>query len=142
MTETNDTTNRKAATVARTASQARGTTDRVTASAGRAAKKAAQSTDDAVSAVKKGTERAAEATGTVAHTAARGLESGRKALVTASAQVTTTAKAAWTVVAHRKLLAAGVGAGLTALSAVSYALGRRAERHPHGPLTRLTKGRI
>ncbi|EHN74659.1 hypothetical protein SMCF_5894, partial [Streptomyces coelicoflavus ZG0656] len=49
---------------------------------------------------------------------------------------------AWTVVTHRKLVAAGVGAGLTAVSAASYAVGRRAGRHTHGPLTRLTGGRI
>lgn len=75
-------------------------------------------------------------------TAAKSVAAGRQAVVTTSEQVAATAKTAWTVVAQRKLVAAGVGAGLTALSAASYAVGRRAGRHAHGPLTRLTGGRI
>ncbi|CAM5226835.1 Cystathionine beta-lyase/cystathionine gamma-synthase OS=Streptomyces violarus OX=67380 GN=FHS41_007339 PE=4 SV=1 [Streptomyces violarus] len=75
-------------------------------------------------------------------TAARSVEAGRQAVVAASGQVAATAKTAWTVIAHRKAVAAGVGAGLTALSAASYAVGRRAGRQTHGPLTRLTGGRI
>ena len=77
-----------------------------------------------------------------AHGAARGVEAGRQAIVATSGQVAATARTAWTVIAHRKLVAAGVGAGLSALTAASYVAGRRAASHPHGPLTRLTGGRI
>ncbi|GAA2779437.1 hypothetical protein GCM10010521_68160 [Streptomyces rameus] len=142
MTETNNETGKQSGPAQDTAAKARRAADKATAPAGRAAKKAVAGTDDAVSAAKSGTERAAEATGAAARTAARGVESGRQAIVTASGQVAATAKTAWAVVAHRKMLAAGVGAGLTALSAASYTWGRRAERHTHGPLTRWTQGRI
>ncbi|MER5857198.1 hypothetical protein ACFV2Z_29550 [Streptomyces sp. NPDC059688] len=142
MTESNDDSSRKSAAVRESASKARRTADKATAPAGRAAKKAATTTDGAVSAAKAGTERAAGATSAAARTAAQGVESGRQALITASGQVAATAKTAWTVIAHRKMIAAGVGAGLTAWTAASYALGRRSERQTHGPLTRLTSGRF
>ncbi|MZG16511.1 hypothetical protein GTY44_24005 [Streptomyces sp. SID5914] len=97
---------------------------------------------DAASAAKAGAQRSADAANGAAHTAAKGVAAGRQAVVTTSGQVAATAKTAWTAVAHRKLVAAGVGAGLTAVTAASYAMGRRAGRHTHGPLTRLTGGRI
>lgn len=149
MTESSRETGKQAVSEQETAEKARRTAEKATAPAGRAAKKAVATSDDAVSAAKSGTERAAEATGAAARTAARGVESGRQALITASGQVAATAKTAAAtartaaaVVAQRKVLAAGVGAGLTALSAASYAWGRRAERQTHGPLTRWTQGRI
>jgi hypothetical protein len=134
------------ATKRATAAKARDTTAEATAPAARAARQAATKTDDAAEAAKSGVQRTAEATtGTVqsaAHSAARGVEASRRAIVTTSGQVAATAKTAWTVVAQRKLIAAGVGAGLSALTAASYAVGRRSARHAHGPLTRLTGGRI
>ncbi|MER7490796.1 hypothetical protein ABTY20_33940, partial [Streptomyces sp. NPDC126497] len=75
-------------------------------------------------------------------TAAKGVEAGRRAVVATTGQVAAGAKTAWTVIANRRLVAAGAAAGLTALTAASYAVGRRAERHTHGPLTRMTGGRI
>ncbi|MEH0541848.1 hypothetical protein QA802_01780 [Streptomyces sp. B21-105] len=129
-----------------TAAKARQTTAKATAPAARAARDAATKTDDAAEVTRTGVRRTAEATtGAVqsaAHSAARGVEASRQAIVTTSGQVAATAKTAWTVVAHRKLIAAGVGAGLSALTAASYAVGRRSARHTHGPLTRLTGGRI
>ncbi|MFF0587014.1 hypothetical protein ACFYWD_13695 [Streptomyces sp. NPDC003781] len=97
---------------------------------------------DAASAAEAGARRSADAASGAARTAAKGVAAGRQAVATTSGQVAATAKTAWTVVTHRKLVAAGVGAGLTAVTAVSYAMGRRAGRHTHGPLTRLTGGRI
>ncbi|MFJ3623022.1 hypothetical protein ACIPSH_33460 [Streptomyces iakyrus] len=143
MTEENKRANQKATTTVRTAeSKARGTADKATASASQAAKGAAGKAGEAASAAKSGAQRSTETAKAAAQTAAKGVEAGRQAVVTASGHVATTAKTAWTVIAHRKLVAAGVGAGLTALSAASYAVGRRAERGAHGPLTRLTGGRI
>ncbi|MFF7871250.1 hypothetical protein ACFZCT_33075 [Streptomyces qaidamensis] len=142
MTEENKRTNQKATTVRTAESKARGTADKATASASQTAKGAAGKAGEAASAVKSGAERSTETAKAAAQTAAKGVEAGRQAVVTASGHVATTAKTAWTVIAHRKLVAAGVGAGLTALSAASYAVGRRAERGAHGPLTRLTGGRI
>jgi hypothetical protein len=146
MSEPNKKTNEESAAERLTASKARRTADKATAPAARTAKNAATKADDAASATKNGVERSAEATtGAVqsaAHGAARGVEAGRQAIVATSGQVAATARTAWTVIAHRKLVAAGVGAGLSVLTAASYAAGRRAGRHPHGPLTRLTGGRI
>ena len=142
MTEENKRTNQKATTVRTAESKARHTADKATAPASQAAKGAAGKAGEAASAAKSGAERSAETAKTAAQTAAKGVEAGRQAVVTASGHVATTAKTAWTVIAHRKLVAAGVGAGLTALSAASYAVGRRAERGAHGPLTRRTGGRI
>ncbi|MEU1574043.1 hypothetical protein ABZ519_23355 [Streptomyces collinus] len=142
MTEENKRTNQKTTTVRTAESKARATADKATGSASQAAKGAAGKAGEAASAAKSGAERSTETAKAAAQTAAKGVEAGRQAVVTASGHVATTAKTAWTVIAHRKLVAAGVGAGLTALTAASYAVGRRAERGAHGPLTRLTGGRI
>ncbi|MDT0386392.1 MULTISPECIES: hypothetical protein [Streptomyces] len=142
MTEENKRTNQKQSTGRATQSKVRGAADKATAPASQAAKGAAGKAGDAASAAKSGAERSAQTARTAAQTAAKGVEASRQAVATASGHVAATAKTAWTVIAHRKLVAAGVGAGLTALSAASYAVGRRAERGAHGPLTRLTGGRI
>ncbi|MFH9008507.1 hypothetical protein ACH4E5_35370 [Streptomyces afghaniensis] len=142
MTEENKRTNQKPTTIRATESKARRTADKATAPTTRTAKRAAAKADDAASAVKAGAERSAETTTAAVQTAARSVEVGRQAVVAASGHVAASAKTAWTVIAHRKAVAAGVGAGLTVLSAASYAVGRRSERHTHGPLTRLTGGRI
>jgi acyl CoA:acetate/3-ketoacid CoA transferase beta subunit len=65
-----------------------------------------------------------------------------KGVTSAAGQVPSAATTAWTVLKNRKLIAAGAAAGVTALSAASYAVGRHAERSGHGPVTRMTGGRI
>ncbi|MFI7504952.1 hypothetical protein ACIBVL_42080 [Streptomyces sp. NPDC049687] len=153
MTEPNSETKQEHAARRATASKARRAADKATAPVAGAAKSAADKADDAASAAKSGAERSADTVGGAAHGAARGVEAGRQALVATTGQVAATAKAAtgqvaataktaWTVIAHRKLIAAGVGAGVTVLTAASYAAGRRSGRHTHGPITRLTGGRI
>ncbi|MFD6192429.1 MULTISPECIES: hypothetical protein [unclassified Streptomyces] len=103
---------------------------------------AAGRASDTATTAKAGAQRSVDAANGAVQTAAKSVAAGRQAVVTTSEQVAATAKTAWTVVAQRKLVAAGVGAGLTAVTAASYAVGRRAGRHTHGPLTRLTGGRI
>ncbi|MBV2354143.1 hypothetical protein KUM39_07155 [Streptomyces sp. J2-1] len=142
MTESNNETNSPSVPQQATAADARLAAARATAPVGHAAQKAAAGTDQAMSAARSGTARATEATSAAAHTAARGVEQGRQVLITASGQVAATAKTAWAAVSQRKLAATGAAAGLTAISAASYALGRRAERGTQGPLTRITQGRI
>ncbi|MEU1189131.1 hypothetical protein [Streptomyces sp. NPDC005859] len=146
MSEPNRKTNEESAAERVTASRARRTADKATPPAARAAKNAASRTDDAASSARAGVQRSAEVTtGAVqsaAHSASRGVEAGRQAIVATSGHVAATARTAWTVIANRKVIAAGVGAGLSALTAASYAVGRRSARHSHGPLTRLTGGRI
>ncbi|MBZ3905774.1 hypothetical protein [Streptomyces griseiscabiei] len=132
------------------AAKARRTAGKATAPATDGAKTAAIKVDDAAASTKAGaghaadaTKRAADGTSAAVHSAVKGVEAGRQAVVQASGQVAAGAKTAMTVIAHRKLVAAGVGAGLTALTAASYAVGRRSGRQVHGgPLTRLTGGRI
>ncbi|MFI2413816.1 hypothetical protein [Streptomyces sp. NPDC018947] len=142
MSDPNKTTNQKSGSARTAESKARGAADRATEPAAKAAGAATGKASDATSAAKAGAERSAQAASGAMQTAAKGVEAGRKAVITTSGHVATTAKTAWTVVSQRRLVAAGVGAGLTALSAASYAMGRRAGRHTHGPLTRLTGGRI
>ncbi|MEU5047329.1 hypothetical protein [Streptomyces griseorubiginosus] len=146
MSESNEQTNQDSAPARTAASKARRTTAKATAPASKAAGKAAAKTDDTASAAKNATkdvtERSAKAVSGAAHTAAKGVEVGRQTVVAASGQAAAVAKTAWTVVAQRKLIAAGVGAGLTVLGATSYAAGRRAGRHTLGPITRMTGGRI
>jgi hypothetical protein len=141
MTESDKQTTKKTA-AASAASKARQNTDKATAPATDTARAAAAKTDEAASATKAGAQRAADATSAAAQTAVKSVEAGRQAIVSASGQVAAGAKTAWTVISHRKLVAAGVGAGLTALSAASFAAGRRAERHTQGPITRMIGGRI
>jgi hypothetical protein len=142
MSESNEQTNQDSVTTRSASAKARRTTAKATAPATKAANKAATKTDDAASAGKEATERAARTASGAAQTAAKSVESGRQTVIAASGQAAAVAKTAWTVIAQRKLIAAGVGAGLTALTATSYAAGRRAGRHVHGPITRLTGGRI
>ncbi|MFD7712447.1 hypothetical protein ACFV6E_26335 [Streptomyces sp. NPDC059785] len=164
MTEANKNTSEKSAAARTAGAKAQRTADKATAPATRTAKTAADKADDTASAAKAGAARTADvakagaartadaakagagrtadaASGAV-HSAAKGVEVGRQAIVSASGQVAAGAKTAWLVISHRKLVAAGVGAGLTALSAVSFVAGRRAERHTYGPVTRLTGGRF
>lgn len=146
MTEPNRKTNEESASKQATASKARRTASKATAPAAQGAKSVATKADDAASTAKNGVQRSAEATTGAVHSAAqgavRGVEASRQAIVTTSGHVAATAKTAWTVIAHRKLVAAGAAAGLSALTAASYAVGRRSARHSYGPLTRLTGGRI
>ncbi len=146
MSPSNNDTNQESGSTGGTASKARRTTAKATAPASKAAEKAAGKTGDAASAAAdtagRGAGRAAEVTTKVAHTTAERVESGRQAVVAASGQAVALAKTAWTVIADRKVLVAGLGAGLTALGATSYAAGRRAGRRTLGPITRLTGGRI
>ncbi|SOD66910.1 hypothetical protein SAMN06272781_0825 [Streptomyces sp. 1222.2] len=149
MNQPNKEPNENAASAGTTAAKARRTATKATAPATESAKTAADKTEGAASSVKAGaghaaevTKRAADSTSAAVHSAAKGVEAGRQAVVQASGQVAATAKTAVTVIAQRKLVAAGVGAGLTALTAASYAVGRRSGRQVQGPLTRLTGGRI
>src|SRR5690606_16901711 len=142
MSEQSKNTRQKSTSTRTAADKARQTADKATAPAAETAKGAATQAGDATSAVASGGERVAAAANGAVQSAAKGVEAGRRAVVATTGQVAAGAKTAWTVVAHRKLVAAGVGAGLTVLSAASYAVGRRAERHSHGPLTRMTGGRI
>lgn len=142
MSEPKSGTNQKTDAERTPAAKAGRTARKATATASRAAKNGAATTTDAASAAKSGAERAAESAAGAVHVAAKGVEVGRQAVLATSGHVAATAKTAWTVIAHRKLVAAGVGAGLTALSAASYAVGRRTGNRAQGPLTRLTGGRI
>ncbi|MGC0335491.1 hypothetical protein [Streptomyces sp. SLBN-8D4] len=142
MSESNEQTNQDSANTRTAAAKARRTTAKATAPATKVANKAAAKTDDAASAGKEVTERTAKTVSGAAQTAAKSVEAGRQTVIAASGQAAAVAKTAWTVIAQRKIIAAGLGAGLTALTATSYAVGRRAGRHTHGPITRLTGGRI
>ncbi|MBC7272379.1 MAG: hypothetical protein H5T76_27360 [Streptomyces sp.] len=142
MSQSNSGTNQNSASKRNASDKARHATAKATAPASRAADKAAEKSDDAKSAATNAAERTA-ATGTaVVHGAAERVQAGRQAVIATSEQAVALAKTTWTVIAHRKVLAAGVGAGLSALGATSYLAGRRAGRRTHGPLTRLTGGRI
>ncbi|MHC5259413.1 hypothetical protein ACYSUO_16175 [Streptomyces sp. UC4497] len=118
------------ATKRKTASQARDRADKATAPVSDAAEKTEAKAVDAAVAAQHGAEKATEGAADAVGSAARGVEAGRQAAVAATGQVTTAARTAWTAVAHRKALAMGVGAGVTAVGAASYAAGRRAARRP------------
>ncbi|MGY3790871.1 hypothetical protein [Streptomyces antibioticus] len=146
MTDPSTESNEARAARRATASEAERAVERATAPAVRAANSAADRTadkaSDAASAAKSGADRAADKAEGAANGVARGVEAGRQTLAATTGQVADTAKTAWTAIAQRKLVAAGVGAGVTVLTAASYAAGRRSGRHAHGPITRLTGGRI
>jgi hypothetical protein len=142
MSDPNKDTSKKPTSTRTVESKARDAAEKTTAPAARAGQADAGKASDAASAAKAGAQRSADAANGAVQTAAKGVAAGRQAVVATSGQVAATAKTAWTVVAQRKLVAAGVGVGLTAVTAASYAMGRRAGRHTHGPLTRLTGGRI
>ncbi|MEU7058141.1 hypothetical protein [Streptomyces sp. NPDC046197] len=142
MSEPNNNTHQKTERQRATAAKARRTADKATAPATRAATGAAAKADDAATAAKSGAAEAVDAANGVVHSAAKNVEAGRQAIVAASGRAAATAKTAWAVIARRKLVAAGLGGGLAALSAASYTVGRRAGRRTQGPITRFTGGRI
>jgi hypothetical protein len=142
MNQSNSGTNQDSAAKRSTSSKARRATAKATAPASQAADKTGEKSDDVASTAVAAAGRTAETTTAVVHGAAERVQAGRRAVVAASGQAVAFAKTAWTLIADRKLLAAGVGAGLSALGTTSYLAGRRAGRRTHGPITRLTGGRI
>ncbi|UXY19840.1 hypothetical protein N8I84_14715 [Streptomyces cynarae] len=142
MSQSNSGTNQGSASKRSASAKARRAATKATAPASQAADKAAEKTGDVASAAEDAVERAAGTGTQVVHGAAERVQAGRRAVIAASGQAVAFAKTAWTLIAHRKLLAAGVGAGLSALGTTSYLAGRRAGRRTQGPITRLTGGRI
>ncbi|MFD9334497.1 hypothetical protein ACFWBF_08790 [Streptomyces sp. NPDC060028] len=92
-----------------------------------------------------GTESTGHLTSVAAPAAERtkaAANSARKSLGSATRQTLGKATAAWTVVKARKATALGAGAATVAVTAGSYAVGRRAGLRRRGPLSRLTGGRL
>ncbi len=142
MSQSSSGTNQDSVSKRSASAKARRVTAKATAPASQAADKAAEKSGDVASAAVDTAERTAGTSAAVVHGAAERVQAGRQAVIAASGQAVALAKTAWTLIAHRKLLTAGVGAGLSALGATSYLAGRRAGRRTHGPITRLTGGRI
>lgn len=142
MSQSNSGTNQSSVSNRGASAKARQAAAMATAPASQAADKATEKTGDVASAAVDEAGRVAGTSAAVVHSAAERVQAGRQAVVAASGQAVAFAKTAWTVIARRKLLAAGVGAGLSALGATSYLAGHRAGRRTHGPITRLTGGRI
>ncbi|MGW2237871.1 hypothetical protein [Streptomyces sp. NPDC001759] len=142
MNQSNSGTNQDSTSKRSTAAKARQATEKATAPASQAADKAAEKSGDAGSAAVGVAERAAGTGTAVVNSAAERVKAGRQAVIDASGQAVALTKTAWTVIAHRRILAAGVGAGVSVLGATSYLAGRRAGRRTQGPITRLTGGRI
>ncbi|MER6332044.1 hypothetical protein ABT298_22430 [Streptomyces sp. NPDC001034] len=122
--------------------KARQVTAKVTAPASQAADRAAGKSGAVGSAAVGAARRTAGAGTAAVRGAAERVQAGRQVVIGASGRAVAAARTAWTVIARRKVLAAGAGAGLSALGAASYLAGRRAARRTHGPITRLTGGRI
>ncbi|GAA1362789.1 hypothetical protein [Streptomyces beijiangensis] len=120
------------------------TTESTGTTAGRTAEAAKGDAETALTQSKEAKEKAAEAAGTAGAVALKGVQAGRQAVGSASGQVVAAATTTWTVLTSRKALVMGAGAGAAVLSAASYLAGRRSEQHSqsHGPVTRLTGGRI
>ncbi|MGW7418125.1 hypothetical protein [Streptomyces sp. NPDC054863] len=108
-----------------------------------AKKTAASATDQAKEATgqaKEATGQAGSAVQTATSAGLKGVQAGKQALESASGKVVSTATTAWTLFNNRKAIVAGAGAGVVAVGAVSYAVGRKVEQHSHGPLTKLLAG--
>ncbi|PZH20174.1 hypothetical protein C1I97_01775 [Streptomyces sp. NTH33] len=142
MSQSNRGTHQDSVSERSASAKARRVTAKATAPASQVADKAAEKSGDVASAAVDAAGRTAGMSTAVVHSAAERVQAGRQVVIAASGQAVAFAKTAWTLIAHRKLLAAGVGAGLSALGATSYLAGRRAGRRTHGPITRLTGGRI
>ncbi|MFJ8632376.1 hypothetical protein [Streptomyces sp. NPDC093568] len=142
MNQSNSGTNQDSASKPSASTKARKATAKATAPASQAADKAAEKSGDVASAAVDVAERTAGTGTALVHSAAERVQAGRQAVIDASGQAVAFAGTAWTVIAHRKVLAAGVGAGLSALTVTSYLAGRRAGHRTLGPITRLTGGRI
>ncbi|MEV3854211.1 hypothetical protein AB0J38_07785 [Streptomyces sp. NPDC050095] len=62
--------------------------------------------------------------------------------VSAARRATSAVTTAWALLSRRGLIAGSAAAGAVAVAATSFVAGRRVERRGHGPLTRLTGGRV
>jgi hypothetical protein len=70
--------------------------------------------------------------------AAGGLANGAKAVTSVTGKATTAAAAGWTVVKHRKAVAAGTAAGVASMVGAAFLAGRHTARPRGNLLTRLT----
>jgi hypothetical protein len=142
MSQSNSAANQNSKANQSASAKARQATAKATAPAAKAADKTAEASGDVASAAVDAAERTAGTGAAIVNSTAERVQAGRQVVIDASGQAAAVAKTAWTVIAHRKVLAAGVGAGLSVLGATSYLAGRRAGHRAHGPITRLTGGRI
>lgn len=136
MSEQNMTPNQKTTFPRNTAVEDQNGQGRTLAPAERASDGSDLGASDTTSALKSGAGRAASAANDAVQSVA---EAGRRVVVATSGKVAASRASSWTAPSNRKLAAVAAGVGL---SAVSYAVGRRSGRHTHGPLTRMTGGRI
>ncbi|WP_338701111.1 hypothetical protein V2W30_29065 [Streptomyces sp. Q6] len=108
-------------------------------SAGRsAASKASSAAEKSSSAAAGLREKGAGQVGALASRA----KAGGAFLSTVPGRSLQAATTTWSVIKHRKAMAAGVGGGVLAGLAGAYALGRANARRGHGPITRWTGGRF
>ncbi|MFJ8753194.1 hypothetical protein ACIREO_28240 [Streptomyces sp. NPDC102441] len=111
-----------------------------------AASKAKSSAQDAKSSAQESAESAETGVRSAGlatkRAAAAGWDTGRQTVLDTAGKVTSTATTAWTVVKHRKAIAAGAAAGLGSIVGGAFVLGRQTARTHAGPITRLTGGRI
>ncbi|MFD4990003.1 hypothetical protein [Streptomyces sp. NPDC058374] len=112
--------------------RAKSGTESAASKAEETAGKAGEKTLSRVGSAGEATKRAATA----------GWEKGQQGVVAVAGKVSTKATAAWTLLKYRKVIAAGVATGAVSVVGGAYALGRRSAAAHHGPLTRLTGGRI
>ncbi|MFF5563024.1 hypothetical protein ACFY7Z_31325 [Streptomyces sp. NPDC012623] len=133
-------------TAERTGATARGTAKTAggrakNGSAGAAAK-ARTSVRAAEESADSGVRSAGDATKHIGQAASAGWESGQQAVLSTANKAVSTATTAWTVIKHRKAIAAGAAAGVVGLAGGAFALGRQTARPHGGPLTRMTGGRF
>ncbi|MEU0283503.1 hypothetical protein [Streptomyces sp. NPDC006195] len=107
-----------------------------------AASKARTSVRAAEKSADTGVRSAGDATKHIGHAAAAGWESGQQAVLSTASKAVSSATTAWTVIKHRKAIAAGAAAGVVGLAGGAFALGRQTARPHGGPLTRMTGGRF
>ncbi|WP_353945499.1 hypothetical protein ABII15_30590 [Streptomyces sp. HUAS MG91] len=108
-------------------------------SAGRsAASKASSAAEKSSSTAADLREKGAVQVGALASKA----KAGGAFLSTVPAKSVQAATTAWSVIKHRKAIAASAGGGVLAGLAGAYALGRASARRGHGPITRWTGGRF
>ncbi|MEU7449087.1 hypothetical protein ACWGUP_10030 [Streptomyces diastaticus] len=112
---------------------------RAKSGAGNAAAKAGETASNAG---EHGLSRVGSAGEATKRAAAAGWEKGQQSVAAVATKVSTKATAAWTILKYRKVIAAGVATGAVSVVGGAYALGRRSAAAHHGPLTRLTGGRI
>ncbi|MEV8047346.1 hypothetical protein AB0P02_26415 [Streptomyces griseoluteus] len=135
---TDDKKNTRSTTAANAKKAASSRTATARSTAGNAKEQAQEAKKSTVSTA----QSVGDTTQRVSRAAVAGLQTGQQVVAANTAKAVEVAGTAWTVIKHRKAVAAAAAAGVAGVAGAAFAIGRSTAKPQMGPLTRLARGRI